>query len=955
MSFLARLREQNTLPGQGMVLSYVLRVEPFTRLARLHLLLADAREGLVGQPDRYTVQRRHLERPPSFLNTDDVALLQTLVNEDENWLGKSEGCFPAPGDTLLNKILQTRRCFLHYREKEYLALVPGNSSALNLGWRVELDGGQTLAWQLPEQYERVFLSADPLTAPWVVNIANRHLCPPAHNYSSSGLALASEAPASLPANQVKQFLAKNESIWRQQNLPLPQVMPAERVEVEVVPVLICETNNAGKNTNDFIKLEFCYATENLCLLAIENELPRYWDGQQLCVGSINTEQQSAFHKSLGESLHALKFIETGTGIWSSADEQSWRYLLTEDRLNLENKGFHFVFGNQFRFPYVTSRDWNAMITASGENHFELSASVNAGGHIVHLLDLLARVREAERSGEQLEVALQNGQILLLPKTVSELLEEIADLVSDDSIRLHKNQLARLSNIGELLPENTRWQDQSGLLEQARHLCSSPLVQQKIIPGLRADLRPYQWLGVCWLQHLTARGVNGLLADDMGLGKTLQAIAHLCVEREQGRLQQPALIVVPTSLLHNWQQELQRFAPDLKCVVLHGSDRSEHWPHLENYQVLISSYGSVVRDLDRWRRQELSWLILDEAQAIKNRQTQVRRAVVEIPATHRLGLSGTPVENHLGELWSIFDFLLPGCLGDYAHFRYHYRKPIEERADTRRLQKLLGLIAPFMLRRTKSQIAKDLPPKTVIHQTIDMEDDQREFYQALKKQSVADIENQLAGAQGAGTQQIILLAALTRLRQACCDPALLDADNIASAKRRHCIDMIRELVDEGRSLLVFSQFTRMLDLLAENLANEGIKFQLLTGETKNRREQVEAFQNGEAPVFLISLKAGGVGLNLTRADTVIHFDPWWNSAAEEQASDRAHRIGQGKPVFVYKLIMENTIEEKIVKMQERKFALGAHVNQQAELSGRQFSLKLEDLLLLWQSETESGND
>lgn len=952
MSFLAKLREQNATSGQGMVLFYILRVDPFTRLARLRLFLADSREGLAGRPDRYTLQRRHLERPPSFLNPDDVGFLQILVDHDENWLGQSEGFLPASGDTLLSRILQTQRCFLHHREKEYLALVPGESRELNLVWRVELDGSQKLAWQLPEKYERVDLSADPLTAPWLLNLANRQLCPPAHIYSNGDLASVREVPTRLTPDQVENFLEKNQTIWLQQNLPLPLVLPTKHFDAEVVPVLACQTNYIGKKANDIINLGFHYTTEEVCLLAVENEPPRYWDGQQLCIGSVNTGQQNALIKTLDEYLGALEFIEAGDRTWSSSNERSWRHLLTENRSNLEAMGFNFLFGHQFRFPFVTSRDWNAVITASGENHFELSASVNVGGHIVHLLDLLARVREADQTGEQLEVALQNGLILLLPKTVSELLEEITDLVSDDGVRLHKNQLARLSSIGEFLPENTQWHDQSGLLDQARQLCSSPLVQQRDIPGLRAELRPYQWLGVCWLQHLTARGVNGLLADDMGLGKTLQTIAHLCLEQEQGRLRQPALIVVPTSLLHNWQQELRRFAPCLKCLVLHGSDRSDYWTHLEDYQILISSYGLVARDLDMWRQQNLSWLILDEAQVIKNRQTQVRRAVMEIPAAHRLCLSGTPVENHLGELWSLFDFLLPGCLGDYPHFRYHYSKPIEEQADARRLQKLLGHIAPFMLRRTKSQIAKDLPPKTVIHQTIDMEDDQREFYQSLKKQSVEDIEQQLAGAQGAGTQQIILLAALTRLRQACCDPALLDAGDIASAKRRHCIDMVRELVDEGRSLLVFSQFTRMLDLLAEDLEKYQINFRLLTGETKNRREQVEAFQNGEAPVFLISLKAGGVGLNLTRADTVIHFDPWWNSAAEEQASDRAHRIGQDKPVFVYKLIMENTIEEKIVKMQERKFALGAHVNQQAEVSGRQFSLKLEDLLLLWRSETDS---
>jgi SNF2 family DNA or RNA helicase len=308
-----------------------------------------------------------------------------------------------------------------------------------------------------------------------------------------------------------------------------------------------------------------------------------------------------------------------------------------------------------------------------------------------------------------------------------------------------------------------------------------------------------------------------------------------------------------------------------------------------------------------------------------------------------------VENHLGELWSILDFLMPGCLGSEREFKQHYRVPIERHGDSRRLQQLLDRIAPFILRRDKDQVAADLPAKTVIEQTISMGDAQRDFYQQLKQQSWQDLQSSMKQADTSARQQVLLLNGLLKLRQACCDPALLGQAEIASAKREHCMAMIEELVAENRAILVFSQFTRMLDFLAEDLEKLNIDYLMLTGQSRQRQLLVDSFQQGRAPVFLISLKAGGVGLNLTRADTVIHYDPWWNQAAEQQATDRAHRIGQDKPVFAYKLIVENSIEEKIARLQQRKALLGQHISHQGQLSAEQFSLKLDELLALWGEE------
>jgi len=462
--------------------------------------------------------------------------------------------------------------------------------------------------------------------------------------------------------------------------------------------------------------------------------------------------------------------------------------------------------------------------------------------------------------------------------------------------------------------------------------------------VKADLRPYQWLGVCWLQHLYDCKINGLLADDMGLGKTLQTISFLSFQKEQGLMEAPALIVMPTSLLYNWEREIKQFAPQLTVQIMHGSQRHVHWDNLAKANIILSSYQLIANDINRWQECPLSWLILDEAQVIKNPRTQVSQALREMSCANKLCLSGTPMENHLGELWSIYDFLMPNCLGSKQEFRHYFQYPIEREGNTQRLQQLLNRIGPFMLRRTKDQVVKELPKKTISTQIVSLSERQHSFYDQIRDFTWSELEGKLTEGNE-GKKQILLLSAILKLRQACCDPRLLNEHEIPSAKTEHCLDMISELVEEKRSILVFSQFTSLLDILADELDKKNITYLMLTGKTRNRQDLVDRFQSGCAPVMLMSLKAGGVGLNLTRADTVIHFDPWWNSAAEQQATDRAHRIGQDKPVFVYKLITEGTIEEKISKLQERKAILSQHINDKAISSAEKFSMSLEELLTL----------
>ena len=471
------------------------------------------------------------------------------------------------------------------------------------------------------------------------------------------------------------------------------------------------------------------------------------------------------------------------------------------------------------------------------------------------------------------------------------------------------------------------------------------------PGFTATLRPYQQHGLNWLQHLRAHSLGGFLADEMGLGKTAQTIAHIAAEDAAGRLDRPVLVVVPTSLVANWQAELARFAPHLGVAVLHGQGREATRARLDGVAVVLTTYAVLARDAEPMR--ELPWhmIVLDEAQAIKSPDAKATRAVCQLEARHRICLSGTPIENNLDELWSQFAFLQPGLLGDRRSFGKRFRGPIEKEGDPVRRGQLSRRIRPFILRRTKAEVAAELPPKETILRHITFGPEQRELYDTIRATLHDSVRDQLAEL-GPGQGRFVVLNALLKLRQACCDPRLVKLasgqSEAPSAKLETLMEMIGGMLPEGRRILLFSQFTSMLDLIKPRLIEAGHKFVELRGDTRDRAEPVRAFQAGEVPLFLISLKAGGPGVNLTAADSVIHYDPWWNPAVEDQASDRAHRIGQTKSVFVYKLVAADTVEERIIQLQERKAELaGIALDADVEASG----LDAEDLEFLLASETQ----
>ncbi|MDH1265634.1 DEAD/DEAH box helicase [Pseudomonas sp. GD03944] len=650
-----------------------------------------------------------------------------------------------------------------------------------------------------------------------------------------------------------------------------------------------------------------------------------------------------------------------------ANESAWLAFIQQALPRLREDGWDVLIQPDFQYNLAQVDEWYAEVEEAPERDwFDLEIGIEVEGQRISLLPILLQaIRRtpwlltgdalAQRQDEEvLLVSLPQGnrRIALPFARLRPLLVTLGELFfrepgdTPHRLRLPRADAARLGNLEQ--GPALAWQGGERLRGFAQRLQAQDVSTIKAPKGLRAKLRPYQVQGLAWMQALAELEVGGLLADDMGLGKTLQTLAHILTEKLAGRLQHPALIIMPTSLIPNWQDEAARFTPQLKVLALHGIKRRGQFKHIAEHDIVLSTYALLPRDLKVLGAQPYHLLILDEAQNIKNPRSKAALAASQINARHRLCLTGTPLENHLGELWSLFNFLMPGWLGDSKSFTQDYRTPIEKQGNEQRLAHLNGRIKPFVLRRNKEQVARELPPKTEITHWVELSALQRDRYETLRLAMDKKVRDEIA-RQGLARSQIVILEALLRLRQACCDLRLLDGDDSPlrsqdSGKLSALLDMLEELFAEGRRVLLFSQFTSMLGLIEDELKARNIRYAKLTGSTQDRRTPVQQFQAGDLPIFLISLKAGGAGLNLTAADTVIHFDPWWNPASEAQASDRAYRIGQDKPVFVYKLITRGSVEEKIQHLQQAKANLAKGVLEGG--SQAQWQLTEDDLAALF---------
>jgi superfamily II DNA or RNA helicase len=513
------------------------------------------------------------------------------------------------------------------------------------------------------------------------------------------------------------------------------------------------------------------------------------------------------------------------------------------------------------------------------------------------------------------VALSDGTLSRISAAIESLSDEAATVMaSKDNARLPAHQLGRLDR---WIEENDGTRDANVEALRRRLRALAVAAEPDMPAGLRATLRPYQRLGVAWLQFLQALGAGGILADDMGLGKTIMALAFL-LRRKESEGAAPNLVVCPTSVATNWLREAERFTPDLRMLLLHGPARDAG--AITRHDVVVTTYALLRRDLDVLRAIRFRCVLLDEAQNIKNADSATARAANALDASMRLALSGTPVENRLRELWSLSSFVNPGILGTSRAFETRYERPIAADRASPCAAELRAIVRPFLLRRTKDEVLRELPPKIEVDRVVTLHDADKRMYDALAHTLRASVAHDIE-VRGLAQSSLSVFTALMRLRQMACDPRLVDASLGAgagpSAKRGAFLDLVRELVAEGRRALVFSQFVQLLTLWRRDLDAEEIAYEYLDGSTVRRDEVVARFQGGVAPLFLISLKAGGAGLNLTAADTVIHCDPWWNPAVEDQATDRAHRIGQARTVTVVRLIARGTIEEKILSLKAKK--------------------------------------
>ena len=904
--------------------------------------------GGYGQP-RYLQPSTLATSTAQYVRTGDRGIGRLLALDPlHNSLGTTLPDDPMLAEVALHRMIATGRC--HWRSKDARPLTEGERRSGRLEWRLLPDGRQVpfvaangttvvhLATAAPWYVDTDTMSAGPLDFGLPAPVVSALLkAPPVSVFQVPALsaALAAKLPGSTipaPADDVREEVISV--------APVPCLRLASE-EARPAPWLY---RPASPEIADIAHLSFDYGgtiveahSRQQEIRRVEGRLVKVWRRDQRteraarsCLEALGLDQESLS----GSPLDRLTL--------SPSDPARWSIFVHRDLPRLATEGWRIELAESFRHRVIdASGEWEAEFTEEGLGGwwFSLDLGIHVDGERVALLPLLVQAIKAMpdradgiaamRDNQTLYARLDAGRVVALPfERVAPLVSILVELFdagavpADGRLDLSIGEAVALAELEATM--RLRWFGGERLRRLASRLAAFKGPASVAIPeGFAATLRAYQRQGLDWLQFLREYELGGILADDMGLGKTVQALAHILTEKRAGRLDRPCLVVCSTSLVPNWIAEAARFAPDLAVVSLHGPDRAKRFGSHVAADLAITTYGLLIQDEEVLLAQEWHLVILDEAQTIKNPAAKTTGIAVRLKARHRLCLTGTPVENHLGDIWSQFAFLMPGLLGDARRFSRVFRNPIEKQGDTERQTLLARRLKPFILRRTKSEVAAELPAKTMMIRQVELVGAQRDLYETVRLAMHEKVCSAVA-ERGLARSHIVILDALLKLRQACCDPRLVKLDQARrvtfSAKLAHLKEMLPELIEEGRRVLLFSQFTSMLDLIEAELDALRLPYVDLRGDTRDRATPVKRFQAGEVPLFCLSLKAGGAGLNLTAADTVIHYDPWWNPAVEAQATDRAHRIGQDKPVFVYKLIAEGTIEERMLELQKRKAAL-----------------------------------
>ncbi len=949
---LSSAQPQNTPSSDSRyILLYILQPDD-DFLHRLQVTTQKVRllkRGGYGKPSAYPLEDvQHNLRNVAFTPVD-LEMAQILSSKDSYYYYDNDNSYPLQGELgelVLNKIIASGKC--HWQTSDSPPLSPGATQTIQFNWK-NIPGGKRLESTLQQPDTTIWC----LQKLWYIDTNNAVAGLIQHDLLTSDQVLASIDAPLIPESRFEEISLKLLTDVPEYNLPTPVEVDIQRIHIkEEKPTIRLRLSSQEDQLTDTwehsAQILFQYGSVEL-----QNDTTQKistWHKDNII---YTVERDLAIETAAMDELHDRGLFlheqynhnNLKTSIWLAPgnDEFStamrWHHFIENDIPQLQAQNWDIHISNSFKLSFEEADDWHANLDESDSDWFSLSIGVAIDGEQINLLPTLVQFLSQKDDPEDLRqhlndhnhvmfrvdsnrwIKLPSERLLSIFDTLIELYDH-EPLNDDGTLALSRHQGIQ---IGDLLNDpNLQWHGARELQELTRQLKDFQGIKHINQPeGFNTELRPYQQQGLNWLQFLGEFGFNGILADDMGLGKTVQTLAHLLLEKKQGRMQQPSLIIAPTSLMGNWRREAAHFAKELRVLVLHGAERREYFDQISDHDVILTTYPLLRHDKQHLMEHSFHYVILDEAQYIKNPKSQTSQVACQLKSAHRLCLTGTPMENHLGELWSMFHFLMPGFLGKLERFNRLFRHPIERRGDTDRQLQLSKRLKPFLLRRKKDEVATELPEKTEIIRTVSLQGRQGDLYETIRLAMDKKIRAEI-GKKGLARSQIMILDALLKLRQVCCDPRIVSLPQASkvtqSAKLQLLMELVPEMVEEGRKILLFSQFTKMLALIETELQNRDIEYSKLTGQTRKRDEAISLFQDGKVPVFLISLKAGGVGLNLTTADTVIHYDPWWNPAVENQATDRAHRIGQNKAVFVYKLITENTVEEKIIELQQKKQAL-----------------------------------
>lgn len=929
------------------------------------------RSGGLGKSSPLTLDRRHFDA--TDLSSHDARICNALIGLKDSPTGLNLS--GEHGYMVFRWMVETGSCYFEAFDSEPLKI--DSNRPIEADWVTDSDGNKSLQIKLIDSAEPFVCL--PTLPPWYVQPRTARCGVVETDVPPKFLAGAPYLPpvAEADAMRISEFMVETlESV----DLPLPAAIDVRQiagVNPRGVVVLTARKDSAGTNRYAEIMVDYDGARlPHMMAISDQKEFLHRQDNGEFVRVIRMTDAELALINELTSTnlpdwvntLHVNGTIQLNVEAKTSRDMVLWQDLIDGKLADLRRNGWIIERTPEFEFRIITSKEWQMNVDHSIDNHwFDLDLNFIIDGQPIALIPVLASF--LERVGGDLPrylddpeasatVWLDEETLIEFPiKHIRPVLEVLVEIHEheDGKLRFSDLQSTVISDIAEGINAtgeiNLEWEIPGRLAEILDRMKSFKGIEAVPVPThLTADLRDYQRDGLNWLQFLREFGFSGILADDMGLGKTVQALATVLVEKQEGRATTPSLVVAPTSLMGNWRREAEKFAPNLRVLVLHGTERTDFFHTLDQYDLLLTTYALLSRDLEIHQQRNYHYLILDEAQAIKNPATKQAKAVCEVRANHRLCLTGTPVENHLGEVWSQFRFLMPGFFGDQKNFNKTFRNPIEKTSETLPAIALTKRLKPFILRRSKDAVASELPAKTEIVHRVALYPEQAVLYEGIRASMEARVRRALAES-GLGQSHITVLDALLRMRQTCLDPRLVKMSQARgvtqSAKLDALMEMLPTFVEEGRRVLLFSQFTEMLALIETEIKAAGISYTKLTGKTKKRDEAVDEFQSGDVDVFLISLKAGGTGLNLTKADTVILYDPWWNPAVENQAIDRAHRIGQDKPVFVYRLITEQTVEEKILELQERKKQLADIVVENREQVIR--GLAADDILELFTSQ------